>query len=178
MIEFKINKLAVRWAPPSLPVLWLQVKVTDAINDIKKLEGADLKDYVLILKKHKRKSLTANAYMWQLCEKIAVKVNITKEDVYRKAVREVGTFYETTIPTGQAKSFIEAWSANGIGWFGEKFHSTENITILRLYQGSSVYNGEQMKRLIDYVVDEAQNLGIEIMTPNELERLKQLWGGD
>ena len=49
---------------------------------------------------------------------------------------------------------------------------------MRLYKGSSIYDREEMRYLIDYIVDEAHYLGIETMTPDEIERLKILWGGD
>ena len=33
-----------------------------------------------------------------------------------------------------------------------------------------------MSRLIDLVVTEAKQQGIETLTPDEIERMKQLWG--
>ena len=42
--------------------------------------------------------------------------------------------------------------------------------------GTHHYNTKEMSRFIDGIVQEAKNLGIETMTPNELERLKAIWG--
>jgi hypothetical protein len=41
-----------------------------------------------------------------------------------------------------------------------------------LYYGSSTYNTAQMSLLIDHLVQDAKALGIETMTPQELEALK------
>ena len=42
------------------------------------------------IKEHKEKrSLDANAYCWILCKKIADKLHITKEEVYRKNIKEM-----------------------------------------------------------------------------------------
>lgn len=41
--------------------------------------------------------------------------------------------------------------------------------------GSSVYNTKQMSRLIDHVVQDCKAVGIETLTPLELDRLKGDW---
>jgi hypothetical protein len=41
---------------------------------------------------HEKRSLDANAYCFVLCQKIANVIRSTKEEVYRKAIKEVGTF--------------------------------------------------------------------------------------
>ena len=56
MIEFKINKVAVRCEGFKPPVLWLQLANKEAVNDLSQLEEKDLSDYVVTLKKRKAKS--------------------------------------------------------------------------------------------------------------------------
>ena len=80
------------------------------------------------------------------------------------------------VRTDEAETASMLWEKNGIGWFAEPYHHGQGTTVLRFYQGSSVYDGEQMRRLIDYVVDEAKDLGIDTMSSTEKERLIQLWG--
>lgn len=43
------------------------------------------------------------------------------------------------------------------------------------YYGSSVYEPAQMSRLIDLVVHDCKEFGIETLTPSELARLKEEW---
>lgn len=46
---------------------------------------SDKKPYTISIDRQKRKrSLNANNYMWQLCQKIGEKIGATKETVYRK----------------------------------------------------------------------------------------------
>lgn len=174
MIELRINSMAVYDTAPELRVAF-GVPRSEAVNDLYKLKDKSLDGYTLTLRKRREKSTNANSYLWQLCTKIATRIRVTKEDVYRKAVREAGVYTEGVFEHEYVDEIVRTWERNGIGWFAEKYHSTENVAVMRLYKGSSVYDGEQMRELIDYVVDEAQNLGIETMTPGELERLKQLW---
>lgn len=176
MIEIKPKQLKIVHKPPYLPCVYFQVPLNADLNDVKALEGKELDGYVLTLKKKKNKSLTANAYMWQLAKKIAIKVGITEDDVYRKAVREVGAYIEMVVRSEETETASKLWEKNGIGWFAEPYHHGQGTTVLRFYQGSSVYDGEQMRRLIDYIVDEAKEQGIDTMTTTEKERLIQLWG--
>jgi hypothetical protein len=47
---------------------------------------------------------------------------------------------------------------------------------LQCFFGSSTYNTKEMSVLIDGVVSECKELGIETMTPDELAGLKNEWG--
>lgn len=125
----------------------------------------------------KKRSLDANSYCWVLCKKIADELRITKEEVYRKAINEVGKFEIIPIKDEAVDTFINAWKSKGVGWICEVFNKSkiEGYTNLIAYYGSSIYNSKEMSILIDSIVSEAKELKIETLTPNELERLKSLW---
>lgn len=133
---------------------------------------------VKIEPKNKKRSLDSNKYMWVLCEKIAVEIKGRKEEVYKQAVREVGQFVFIDTDPDKTSYIANAWSSNGIGWFadliGEKMVDGKIVLTLQAYMGSSTYTQPMMTRLIDYLVEEAQELGIETLTPEELERLHYL----
>jgi hypothetical protein len=42
-------------------------------------------------------------------------------------------------------------------------------------RGSHTYDTKEMSRLIDGVVEAAKELGIETLTPEQLERMKAAW---
>lgn len=152
--------------PFSQASLWLE-------NNLQKLPN----EYEIKLHRQKR-SNDANAYMWQLADKIAAAVGLTKEEVYRSHIREVGAFTDLQIQTSALQSFIDGWKHNGIGWFTDIIQECELITRIRVYYGSSSYDTKQMSRLIDNVVQEAKQLNIETLTPDELERMKSAWKND
>lgn len=125
----------------------------------------------ITIEKHKEKrSKNANGYMWVLCEKIAQKINVTKNDVYKQAIREVGVFQDIAISEKAKNTFIKVWEAYGTGYFVEDFG-----LYLRAYYGSHNYNTAQMSRVIDYIVSEAKALNIDTLTPNEIINLVNLW---
>lgn len=121
--------------------------------------------------------------MWELCDKLAQKLSdehtsYTKEEIYRDAIREVGVWQDDEVEPAKVKWRSTAWSELGTGWISERvdFTADGKREVIRFYYGSSRYNQKQMSRLIDCIVEECKQQGIETMTPNELEELKQKWG--
>ena len=116
-----------------------------------------------------KRSTDANAYLWVLCDKIAEVIHSTKEEVYRRAIREVGVYSDVAVQNTALSTLIEDWTSRGIGWMAETFDSKlEGCKRVRLYKGSHLYNTKQMSRLIDYIVQEANDLSIETLTDKEL----------
>lgn len=125
----------------------------------------------------KRRSLDANAYAWVIIGKIAGAVGLSPDEVYRREIRELGDVYDIVCVQNVALNRLVAnWQAKGIGWQAEPFPSkTPGCTNVRLFYGSSTYDTRQMSQLIDRLVQEAQALDIETMTPRELSLLKEAW---
>ena len=155
-------------------VMFLEVPFSQASLWLENNEQKLPNEYDLKIHRQKR-SNDANAYMWQLADKIASEVGITKEEVYRSHIKEVGVFTDLQIQTNAVESFVEGWEHNGIGWFTDIIQQCEVVTLLRVYYGSSSYDTKQMSRLIANVVAEAKQLNIETLTPDELERMVQQW---
>ena len=132
----------------------------------------------LAVKKYaKKKSKNANAYCWTLCEQLGEKLNGTKEDIYRQAIREVGIYKDIEIIEDAAGTMQRAWSGNGTGWVSEIVDNGQNdgFLLIRFYYGSSVYNSKQMSRLIDWLVQECKDQGIETEPPEVLALMKEEW---
>ena len=53
---------------------------------------------------------------------------------------------------------------------------TKGYELIALYHGSSVYNAEEMARLIDCLVDDAKQIGVETRPQWEVDALLQEWG--
>ena len=124
-----------------------------------------------------RRSLDANAYMWELVGKIAYKTRQKPADVYRHAIKEIPGNSTLVCVQDKAKDVLQQqWQAKGLGWQTEELPSKiEGCTNIMLYYGSSVYNTTQMSLLIDSIVEEAKALSIETLTPYELEGMKAQW---
>ena len=137
------------------------------------------KDIKIDLKRYcKQRSLEANSYAWVLIDRIAEKMHVTKTFVYQMAIREIGGVSETVCVQQEKAERMKAWwTAKGLGWQVDEFPSKiQGCTNLTLYCGSSEYDTEQMSRLIDSLVQEAEGLGIPTITPKEYEEMMERWG--
>ena len=138
------------------------------------------KDIDLTIERHRKKrSLDANAYCWVLIGRLAEKMCISRETIYREAIRDIGGNYYTICAKDQneADGICENWSRNGIGWVTEQFESKiEGCVNVILYKGSSVYDTAQMSRLIDRIIDDCKDQHIDTKPPEEIEALVKAWG--
>lgn len=162
------------------PVLTLEVNEnTETLfrifEELKTAEKLSIK----ITKYTKKRSLDANAYCWVLIGKIAEKTNVPREEVYRSAIKEIGGNYDVVCAQDKAvESLRESWSKNGIGWITDTFPSKiEGCTNVVVYYGSSSYDSQQMCRLINILVQDCEQLGIEVKSQEEIDSLLSSWGG-
>ena len=115
--------------------------------------------------------------MWELCEQIAQKLDITKEDVYRQAIKDVGVFQTVEINEKAENTLKYSWGLHGIGWIAEVLDSKiDGCTNIVCYYGSSEYDKSQMSRLIDHIVQDAKSLGIEVISDSDRALLLEDWG--
>lgn len=124
-----------------------------------------------------RRSLDANAYCWVLIDKLAEKLRLSKEEVYREYIRNIGGNSETVcIKTNAVDRLCEGWKKNGIGWQTETYPSKiKGCTNVVLYYGSSVYDTEQMSRLLDFIIFDCERFGISVETPDQIAEMKVRW---
>jgi hypothetical protein len=160
---------------------WLRIKLPhDAIpQTMNWIAGRNpSKSYDLELKEHReRRSLDANAYCWVLIGKLAAKIGQNKSDVYREYIKEIGDNYTVSCFQKEAVSDMKRlWENDHLGRIAEEFQSkVDGCTNLRLYYGSSDFDTKQMSRLIDAIIADCKENGIETATPEELARLKEEW---
>lgn len=125
----------------------------------------------------KKRSKDANAYMWTLLGELSEVLNIDKITLYRQYVRNIGGNYQVVCVQNQAvNDLCRGWEHNGIGWLTDTAESKiEGCTNVLLYFGSSTYNTKQMSRLLDLVIEDCKENGIEVLTPDELSLIKGEW---
>ena len=154
------------------PKILLVLNERESLSSIEELKEDKLS---IEIKKYKNKrSLDANAYMWVLISKLEEKLNISKDIIYKDAIRNIGVYEVIPVKNEAVERFIEAWTKNGLGWVCETTKSKlEGYTNILAYYGSSTYNTAEMSRLIDFVVQECKQLNIETMSRTELNSKKE-----
>lgn len=128
---------------------------------------------VAIKRYSEKRSLSANAYAWVLIDKIAAKRRMSKVEVYRNAIRDIGGVSNiVSVKKIAAEDLKNTWCNQGIGWQVDELDcKTPGWTLFILYKGSSEYDTEQMSALIDSLIQDANALGIETKSEEEINSL-------
>lgn len=145
----------------------------EPLNDL--LNDEKLKECKIAHKKIKR-SLNANSYAWVLITEIANVLRANKEDVYLSMLKRYGQSSVVSIVNEAVPIFLK--SVKYAEEFGKGTINGKEFTHIKVYMGSSDMDTKEMAILIDGIVSECKDLGINTLTPGEIEMLKGAWKGE
>ena len=131
-----------------------------------------------IKRRRQKRSLDANAYFWLLCGKLAAVTGISKNEIYRQYIREIGDNFEIIpVRSDAAGQWKKIWDSRGDGWLCISLGTSKLAGYINLccYYGSSTYDTVQMSRMIDMIVQDCKDQGIETAPPDEIARMKARW---
>lgn len=120
--------------------------------------------------KKKKRSKDQNSYFWELLQQLCFEMNLDVIQEYKKRVKELGIFQTFELDTKNLATFEKLWGDRGLAWFTEKVEESGNKTIINAYYGSSSYNSKQMSRLLDNLVQDCKEVGIQTLDMLEIER--------
>ena len=134
-------------------------------------------DYRLkLVKWHDKRSLDSNAYLWKLCDLIAGKIGSSKEEVYENMLRSYGTLDDELPPIVVHSSADISKFQDHYLWFDSRELDGKKFDCYLRIKGSSEMDSKEMSRLIDGVIFEAKQLGIETLPPEEIQSMNERWG--
>lgn len=115
-----------------------------------------------------KRSLSQNSYCWLLINKIANILRLSKEEIYLQMLEDYGQSILIPVKKGEKPN----------GYF--KYYKYETSSILngkeadwyKIYKGSSEFDSKEMTILIDGIIQECKQLGIETLTHDEIAKLK------
>jgi len=121
---------------------------------------------------HKKRGNNSNAYMWELLGELQDMLNIEKELLYKEYIRRIGEYVVIPMKEIAVSKFISVWQKNGLGWFCDTQKSnTDGYTNVIAYYGSSSYDVKQMNRLVNLIVEDCREYGIETRTEQDIKSL-------
>jgi hypothetical protein len=187
MCEFtrRISSIAISYATGK-PLLTLECDehpqaLQEIINGLKGAESLSVK----IGKFRKKRSLDANAYYWLLVGKLAKALKISIPYCHNLMLRRYGTLEEfdgrpvyiiiqDTDEASEKADEAETYHIKPTAQVKEGNDGLMYRTYL-LLKGSHDYDTAEMSDLIEGLVDECKNVGIETATPDEIANMLSLW---
>lgn len=163
------------------------MKITRKANELIMFLAGQSQEKLFDLEEHKEKrSLTQNAYYWALAGKVvkkSIKFGTNINELHNRNLRELGlreyvndqpiVLYlpdteEAEKATLNAESYhVKPTSQTKLGKDG---------TLFRCYvmlRGSHSFNSEEMSALVDLMIQEAEAVGVETITPRELAQMRE-----
>ena len=159
------------------PQIVISLLKSAELNTIQELKNSTIngKQLDVEIKVHRnRRSLDSNAYLWVLLEKLATALHTTKDELYLQMLDRYGVFTHLIVKPHVVNRVIGEWRT--VRNLGEiKINGQIGIQ-LQCYFGSSGYDTAEMARLIDGVVSECVDMGIETLPQSEIDAMNQQWG--
>lgn len=159
------------------PILQLVLNERDCFISLEELKNIKLA--IQVKKWTKKRSKNANNYFWELLSEYSEEKNVDAIEEYKERVKRLGIFRRFRIENKDIKTFEKMWTDRGIAWFCEtadtEYMGEIEFKIINAYYGSSSFNSKQMSRLINDLVEDCKEVGIETKTPAEIKSLLESW---
>ena len=157
----------------------LVFEIDGSLPAVDNLSGRDLRITAKLWKE--KRSLNANAYFHVLVGKIAEAIGASATEVKNQIIADFGQLEIDEDGTPSQIMILDSVQWESVEWLHLK-PTTNVLTIdgktYRVYhimRGTHTYDTSEMSRVIDETVRLAQDVGVETLTPSELEAMKQAW---
>ena len=157
-------------------------RVTLEVDSVDELTGITGMVQIIIKRLTRKRSLNANAYFHVLVGKIAEELHISKA---RSKNILLGKYGQRELSDDgpiiiSAKSEIDLLEREDLHCVAVGYGTVKErpFTHWAIIRGSHTYDNREMAALIDGTVEDAKELGIETMSPAEIERMKELWNSN
>lgn len=142
-------------------------KLTDILSKGKQLD-------VEIKQHRKKRSLDANSMAWVLMSKIAEAVNSSKDEVYLQMLERYGVFTHIVVKPHMVDKVRQEWRT--VRELGEVTVNGKTGMQLQCFFGSSTYDTKEFSTLLDGVISECKNIGVEVLPEDEIKTMLEEWG--
>ena len=130
--------------------------------------------YELTVKEHRKKrSQDANAKLWAILGEMSTVLHIPPEEIYQGYIPDVGgNYWIVPVKTEAVGKVSEDWCRGHIGRLADDMgpcmsKDLQGFRNLKLYRGSSEYDSATFSRLLELVMQDCHQIGIEVLSERE-----------
>ncbi len=170
-MKFETNTIQVFNGNLILPLPKIQTDVFDKLTDATS-KGKTLQ--VSIDVKRKNRSLNANSYLWLVIGEMASVLHTDKDSVYLQMLERYGVFTHVVVKPNVVDRIKHDWRT--VRELGEITINGQKGVQLQCYFGSHTYNTKEFSVLLDGVITEAKELGIDVISEADKDLMLKEWG--
>ena len=142
------------------------VKEIDAIKDCERL-SIEAKKY------RAKRSLDANGLLWHCLGKIAEALRADKWEVYLQMLKRYGKYTYICVKPNVVDAMKAQWRECEV--VGEIDINGKEAVQMLCYFGSSSYDTKEFSVLLDGVISEMEQIGLQTPTSQEMQRALEQW---
>lgn len=119
----------------------------------------------------KNRSLNSNAKYWKLLNELAKKIRMSVDKLHFEMLKNYSVRYEILVP--------RETSLRGIEYYEKKSTIKKNdkyFNVYHVYTPSHELKTDEFAILLDGLIQEAEQQGIDTRSPSEIERDSKLYG--
>lgn len=143
--------------------------ITGSVDSLSKCEKLTLK----ATKYRKKRSLDANALLWKCLGDIAQSLRIDKWQVYLMMLKRYGKFTHIVVKENAVEAVKKQWRECEI--VGEITVNGQKAVQMLCYFGSSTLDTKEFSVLLDGVISEMKEMGLETPVSEDMKRALEMW---
>lgn len=147
----------------------LNEEPTEAINSISSCEKLSIS----AKKFRNRRSQDANALLWLCLGRLADALRTDKWEVYLQMLKRYGKFTYICVKPNVVDSVKAQWRECEV--IGEVNINGQEAVQMLCYFGSSTFDTKEFSILLDGVISEMKEMGLETPTSKDMERALEIW---
>ena len=148
------------------------INESGAINEINNIKDCQ-KLSIKAVKHRERRSLDANALLWLCLGRIAETLRSDKWEVYLQMLKRYGKYTYICVKPNVVDAMKTQWRECEI--VGKVDINGKEAVQMLCYFGSSTLNTKEFSVLLDGVISEMKEMGIETPTSEDMKRALELW---
>jgi hypothetical protein len=174
-VEFtgRVQNIAKDWQTNQYQITFTvnEPSAINAVNDIRSCEKLSIK----AVRHREKRSLDANALLWACLSDIAKAMPppADKWDVYLLMLKRYGKFTYICVKPNVVEAVKAQWRECEV--VGEVNINGQKAVQMLCYFGSSTYDTKEFGRLLDGVISEMKEMGLEAPASEEMRRALEQW---
>ena len=165
----KVEGVVKNWSTNQYQITF-SVNEESAIGQIDNIMKCD-KLSIKATKYRQKRSLDANGLLWLCLGRIASNLRTDKWDVYLEMLKRYGQYTYIVVKEKVVEQVKQQWRECEV--VGEIDVNGQKAIQMLCYFGSSTYNSKEFSVLLDGVISEMQEMGLETPTSSELKRVME-----
>lgn len=137
----------------------------------KKLFQLDKDKVYEIIEEKQKRTLNQNSYYYKLLNELAKKMNIPSEELHFELIKMSSPFEEYLVPDEANLRGIQYYEIKG-----KRKKDDKIFKIVRVYVASHLLDTKEMGILLDNLIEECKLQNISVLTPIQLEELRNQEG--